>query len=60
MRDQPVVSVQVGVESMTNEQLADNIQAVFSVLEHKLEETFRRVGSITVKTTMGKPVKIEV
>ena len=60
MRDQPVVSVQVGVENMTNEQLADNIQAVLNVLEHKFEEAFRRVSSITVKATMGKPVKIEV
>jgi large subunit ribosomal protein L1 len=60
MRDQPVINVMVGTESMTNEQLADNIQAVFDALEHKFEAMFRQVASVQVKTTMGKPAKIEV
>jgi len=60
MRDQPVVHVMIGVESMKNEQLADNIQAVLDALEHKFEAIFRQIASIQVKVTMGKPSKIEV
>ncbi len=60
MRDQPVIHARVGMEGMTDEQLADNIQAVIDLLEHKFEQVFRQVGAIRVKTTMGKPVKIEV
>jgi large subunit ribosomal protein L1 len=60
MRDQPVIHVMIGVESMKNEQLADNIQAVLDALEHKFEAIFRQIASIQVKVTMGKPSKIEV
>ena len=60
MRDQPVIHVRVGMESMTNEQLADNINAVLDALEHKLEAAFCQISAIHVKATMGKPVKIEV
>lgn len=59
-REQPTLHVPVGVESMTDEQLAENIRAVLDVIEHKLERGFNQVGSLRVKTTMGKSVKIEV
>jgi large subunit ribosomal protein L1 len=59
-REQPTLHVPVGVESMTDEQLADNIQAVLDVIERKLERGLNQVGSVHVKTTMGKSAKIEV
>lgn len=59
-REQPALHVPVGVESMTDEQLAENIRAVLDVIEHKLERGFNQVGSLHVKTTMGKSVRIEV
>ncbi len=59
-REQPTLHVPVGVESMTDEQLAENIQAVLDVIERKLERGLHQVGSLHVKTTMGKSVRIEV
>jgi len=59
-REQPTLHVLVGAESMTDEQLAENIRAVLDVIEHKLERGFHQVGSLHIKTTMGKSVKIEV
>lgn len=59
-REQPTLHVPVGVESMTDEQLAENIQAVLDVIERKLERGLHQVSSLHVKTTMGKSVRIEV
>lgn len=59
-REQPTIHVPIGSETMNDEQLADNAQAVLEVLEHRLERGLHQVGSLYLKTTMGKPVKIEV
>lgn len=59
-REQPTIHVLVGVESMTDEQLATNIRAVLDAIEHKLERGFNQVGSLHVKTTMGKSVRVGV
>jgi len=59
-REQPTLHVPIGVESMTDEQLAENIRAVLDVIERKLERGLNQVGSLHVKTTMGKSVKVEV
>lgn len=57
-REQPVLHVRVGREDMSDEQIADNVQAVLGVLERKLERGLHHVGSIVLKTTMGKPVRV--
>jgi len=59
-REQPTLHVPIGVESMTDEQLSENIRAVLDVIERKLERGLNQVGSLHVKTTMGKSVKVEV
>ncbi|HUO42479.1 MAG TPA: 50S ribosomal protein L1 [Methylomirabilota bacterium] len=58
MREQPVLQCRVGTENMSDEKLVENIQAVFSRIEQKLERGVKNVGEILVKTTMSKPVKI--
>jgi len=58
MREQPVLQCRVGTESMADEKLVENIVAVVSRIEQKLERGFKNIGEILVKTTMGKPVKI--
>ena len=58
MREQPVLQCRVGTENMPDEKLVENIQAVFSRIEQKLERGVKNVGEILVKTTMSKPVKI--
>ncbi|MDI6820356.1 MAG: 50S ribosomal protein L1 [Candidatus Hodarchaeaceae archaeon] len=58
-REQPALHVPIGLESMTDEQLAENAQAVLEVIEHRLERGLNQIGSLHIKTTMGKPTKIE-
>ena len=60
MREQPVLQCRVGTESMSDDKLVENIQAVFSRIEQKLERGVKNIGEILVKTTMSKPVKINI
>jgi large subunit ribosomal protein L1 len=59
VREQPVVQCRIGTEKMPDEKIAENAQAVFSRIEAKLERGVRNVGQVLVKTTMGRPVKVQ-
>lgn len=59
-KDQLAVQVKIGQESMSDEHLAENARAVLDAVEHKLGESGGEIKEILVKTTMGKPVKVEV
>jgi large subunit ribosomal protein L1 len=41
VRDQPVIQCRIGSEDMSNDELSENIQAVFSSMEAKLERCLR-------------------
>lgn len=58
MKDQPVIQVKVGTEDMSDDVLVQNIQAVISRLEAKLEKGSKNISSVSVKTTMGPLVKV--
>ena len=60
MREQQVLQCRIGTESMPDEKLAENIQAVVSRIEQKLERGFKNMAEILVKSTMSKPVKISM
>lgn len=60
LKDQLAVQAKVGTEEMLAEKVAENIQAVITRLEGKLEKGAKNIGSISLKTTMGKPVKVEI
>jgi large subunit ribosomal protein L1 len=60
MREQPVLQCRVGTESMSDDKLVENIQAVFSRIEQKLERGIKNIGAVLVKSTMSKPVKINI
>ncbi len=60
MREQPVLQCRVGTEAMPDEKLIENIQAVVSRIEQKLERGFKNIGEILLKATMSKPVKLSV
>jgi len=60
MREQPVLQCRIGTEAMADEKLAENIQAVVSRIEQKLERGFKNIGEILIKGTMSKPVKISL
>jgi large subunit ribosomal protein L1 len=55
----PVVHVCVGTEDMSDEFLAENISSIYNVLIHSLHKEENNIFSILLKTTMGKPVRIE-
>ena len=59
MRNQPIIQVSVGSESMSEEQLYDNIQAILKILEVKLKRGFKNIDTVFIKTSMGEPVKIK-
>ena len=60
MREQQVLQCRIGTENMTDEKLAENIQAVISRIEQRLERGFKNMAEILVKSTMSKPVKISI
>jgi large subunit ribosomal protein L1 len=59
MRNQPLIQVSVGSESMSEDDLSDNIQAVLRVLDGKLKRGLKNVKNVYIKTSMGVPVKIK-
>lgn len=60
MRNQPVIQCRVGTEGMKEEELAENIQAVLRTVEGKLKRGIKNIKSVSIKTTMGAPVKIKL
>jgi len=55
----PVILCAVGSESMTDEQIADNILAVLERVKSKLPKAQHNISNIIIKTSMGKPVKVK-
>jgi large subunit ribosomal protein L1 len=59
-RSQLGLHAKIGKESMTDEQLAENALAVLEEIERKVTGMGGEVKAVYLKTTMGKPVKLEV
>jgi large subunit ribosomal protein L1 len=55
----PVVHVCVGKEDMTDEDIAENILNLYNLLIHSLHKEENNIASILIKTTMGKPMRLE-
>jgi large subunit ribosomal protein L1 len=55
----PVVHVCVGKENMSDEDVAENISNLYNILIHSLHKEENNISSILIKTTMGKPVRLE-
>lgn len=58
MREQPVLQCRIGTESMPDDKLAENVQAVVSRVEQRLERGFKNIGEILIKATMSRAIKI--
>jgi large subunit ribosomal protein L1 len=58
MRTQPIVQCRVGTQSMKEEEVAENVQAVLRVLEGRLKKGMKNVKNGYIKAAMGAPVKI--
>jgi len=57
-RERPFVKCRVGKESMSDEELTGNIDAVLSNLVGALKRGANNIGSIYVKLTMGPAIKL--
>ncbi len=58
VKDQPTVNVVVGTENMKDEELADNILAVYNALEKALPRGKNQINKAYVKMTMSRSVAI--
>ncbi|MDI6856550.1 MAG: 50S ribosomal protein L1 [Candidatus Thermoplasmatota archaeon] len=57
-KESKTLHVPVGTKDMSSEDLAENIETVLKKLEEGLERGKLNIGSVYVKTTMGKSVRI--
>ena len=55
----PVVQCKIGNERLTDEQLAENFKAVYDQLVHSLPNGEANLKSVSLKLTMGKPVRLK-
>ncbi|MDD5181814.1 MAG: 50S ribosomal protein L1 [Candidatus Nanoarchaeia archaeon] len=55
-KKQPVVSVRIGNEKFSDEDLAKNINAVYALIVSKLPRGEQQIRKVYIKTTMGEPV----
>ena len=60
IKDSPVIQCIVGIESMKDEDVTENIEAILGFLEKRLPKGRNSMGKSLIKLTMGKPVKLEV
>jgi len=60
LRGQPVLQCRIGTEDMSNEHIAENIQAVVRRLEGKLKRGLKNIRSLVIKTAMGPPIEVKV
>ena len=60
LKSQPLLQNRVGSEDMKDEEIAENITVIIRRLEGKLKRGIKNIKSITLKTTMGKPVELKL
>ncbi len=60
LRGQPVLQCRVGDEKMSDEEIAENVQATMRRVEGRLKRGIRNIRSVYLKATMGPPVKVQV
>lgn len=60
IRENPVANLPVGKEGMSAEEIAENVERVLDFLVSNLPKGPKQIQSVTLKTTMGKPISIEV
>ena len=60
MRKSLQINCPVGNEKMDEDKIVENISTVINFLENNLEKGIRNLKNISIKTTMGIPVKIEL
>lgn len=60
VKDAPVIQTMIGKDSMKDDELAENVEAVLKFLETRLPKGKNNIGKIMMKLTMSKPIKVDV
>jgi large subunit ribosomal protein L1 len=58
IKDAPVIQCLIGSEDMSNEDVAENVEAVLEFLNTKLPKGKHNIGKVLIKLTMSGPVKV--
>lgn len=58
IKQQPSIQIIVGSQDMTDEELAENIETVLTVLDRHLDKGRNQIKSMFIKTTMGPTVRV--
>ena len=58
IKNQPSIQILVGTQDMSDEDLAENIEAVLAVLDRNLEKGRNQIKSMYIKATMGSVVRV--
>lgn len=58
VKTQAAIQVLVGTQDMAEDDIAENIETVLSVLDRNLEKGRKQIKSMYVKTTMGPVVRV--
>ncbi|MDR0900026.1 MAG: 50S ribosomal protein L1 [Methanobrevibacter sp.] len=58
VKDQASIQTLVGTQDMDDEKIAENIEAVLTVLDRNLEKGRKQIKSMFIKTTMGSVVRV--
>jgi len=60
LRNTPTIQVPIGSESMKDEDVQKNLEAVFNAIKERLPKGKNNIRAVFIKLTMGKPVKVEM
>ncbi len=58
LRESPVVAVAIGNQSMSDQAIARNAEAVYNLVKDRLPRGAANIKSVLLKLTMGRPVKV--
>jgi large subunit ribosomal protein L1 len=59
LKKAPVVHTFIGVETMSDEELADNAFTIYNEVKKALPRGDQQIKKVFLKLTMGKPIKVE-
>ncbi|MDD6286183.1 MAG: 50S ribosomal protein L1 [Methanosphaera sp.] len=58
VKDQPIIQSIVGSENMSEQEIAENIDAIMDVLDRNLENGSKQIRAMYLKTTMGPVTRV--
>jgi large subunit ribosomal protein L1 len=59
LKKQPSIQVKIGKKSMEKEKILENMKAVVDYVAEQMPHKYNNIKSIYLKTTMGRPVKVD-